>query len=95
MANQKLTDDYPLSNEELVQKVKKEHESKQVRDYKFPTEIIDLPSNGLIYPKDNPLSSGKSRNEIYDCKRGRYPNNPIIYQRWNSFRQIVSIFNRR
>jgi len=59
MANQKLTDDYPLSNEELVEKVKKDHESQQVRDYKFPTEIIDLPSNGLIYPKDNPLASGK------------------------------------
>jgi len=26
---------------------------------KFPTEIIDLPSKGLLYPKDNPLSSGK------------------------------------
>ena len=26
---------------------------------KFPTEIVDLPSQGLIYPKDNPLSSGK------------------------------------
>jgi hypothetical protein len=25
----------------------------------FPTEIIDLPSNGLVYPEDNPLSSGK------------------------------------
>jgi len=27
--------------------------------FKFPTEIVDLPSRGLIYPKDNPLSSGK------------------------------------
>jgi len=27
--------------------------------FKFPTEIVDLPSKGLIYPKDNPLSSGK------------------------------------
>jgi len=27
--------------------------------FKFPTEIIELPSKGLIYPKDNPLSSGK------------------------------------
>ena len=26
---------------------------------KFPTEIIDLPSKGHFYPKDNPLSSGK------------------------------------
>ena len=27
--------------------------------FKMPTEIIDLPSEGLLYPKDNPLSSGK------------------------------------
>jgi hypothetical protein len=27
--------------------------------HKFPTEIVDLPSKGIIYPKDNPLSSGK------------------------------------
>jgi hypothetical protein len=25
----------------------------------FPTEIIDLPSKGYFYPKDNPLSSGQ------------------------------------
>jgi hypothetical protein len=25
----------------------------------FPTEIIDLPSEGKLYPKDSPLSSGK------------------------------------
>lgn len=26
---------------------------------KFPTEMVDLPSKGLLYPKDSPLSSGK------------------------------------
>ena len=26
---------------------------------KFPTEEVELPSKGLVYPKDNPLSSGK------------------------------------
>jgi hypothetical protein len=26
---------------------------------KFPTEIFNLPSKGLVYPKENPLSSGK------------------------------------
>ena len=26
---------------------------------KFPTEVIDLPSRGLVYPKDNPLSAGQ------------------------------------
>jgi len=25
----------------------------------FPTEIVDLPSKGLLYPKENPLSSGQ------------------------------------
>mgnify|MGYP003344159607 CR=1 FL=1 len=26
---------------------------------KFPTEVVDLPSKGLLYPKDHPLSSGQ------------------------------------
>ena len=28
-------------------------------EFKLPTEIIDLPSKGLLYPKDSPLSEGK------------------------------------
>ena len=61
MAKEKLTDEYQsnLSNDEMVELAKKQYETKQVSDYKFPTEIVDLPSKGLIYPKDNPLSSGK------------------------------------
>lgn len=54
-----LQDDYQMSNAEAVEQLKKAHEAKQVSDYKFPTEIIELPSKGLIYPQDNPLSSGK------------------------------------
>ena len=27
--------------------------------FKFPTEVVELPSKGLLYPEDNPLSSGK------------------------------------
>jgi len=59
--SQELQDDYKrnLSNEEMIELAKQQYEQKQVSDYKFPTEIIDLPSKGLIYPKDNPLSSGK------------------------------------
>jgi len=26
---------------------------------KFPSEVVDLPSKGLLYPKDHPLSSGQ------------------------------------
>ena len=28
-------------------------------EQKFPSEVIDLPSEGKIYPKESPLSSGK------------------------------------
>ena len=27
--------------------------------FKFPTEMVDLPSKGLLYPEGHPLSSGK------------------------------------
>jgi hypothetical protein len=55
-----LQDDYKgMSNKDIISQLKNEHEVQQVRDYKFPTEIIDLPSKGLVYAKDNPLSTGK------------------------------------
>tara|TARA_B100001094_G_scaffold1658_1_gene1484 strand:- start:1549 stop:2277 length:729 start_codon:yes stop_codon:yes gene_type:complete len=28
-------------------------------EFKFPTEEVELPSKGLVYPEDNPLSNGK------------------------------------
>ena len=27
--------------------------------YDFPTEVLDLPSQGKVYPKDHPLASGR------------------------------------
>ena len=33
--------------------------AEQKQEFKFPTEIVDLPSKGKLYPKDSPLSSGK------------------------------------
>ena len=32
---------------------------KTTKEFKFPTEIIDLPSRGKIYPEDSPLRSGQ------------------------------------
>jgi len=60
MSNE-LQDDYkkPISNQEMIELAKKQYQQKKISDYKFPTEIVSLPSNGLLYPKDNPLSSGK------------------------------------
>jgi hypothetical protein len=30
-----------------------------MNEFNFPTEVIDLPSKGLVYPETSPLSSGK------------------------------------
>ena len=32
---------------------------KIMSEFTLPTEEVELPSKGLVYPKDNPLSSGK------------------------------------
>ncbi len=47
-----------LTDQELKAKLiaKTQHESKTSQ---FPTEIVPLPSKGLVYPKDHPLSSGE------------------------------------
>jgi hypothetical protein len=47
----------PISN--IPQPVDIKPTTPQKSKFKFPTEIVDLPSKGLIYPKENPLSSGK------------------------------------
>ena len=33
--------------------------SEEQKQSKFPSELVDLPSEGKVYPKDSPLSSGK------------------------------------
>lgn len=64
-----VNDDYPrqqaqMSDAELKQyAIQKFEQSKQNQQqqstYKFPSEIIELPSKGLLYDPSNPLSSGK------------------------------------
>jgi hypothetical protein len=39
----------------------------------FPTEEVTLPSKGLIYPPENPLSKGVVEMKYMTAKRGRYP----------------------
>ena len=58
----KVTENYPgkeISTEQLKEKLIQEAEVKQAKESKFPTEVIDLPSKGLVYPKEHPLSTGQ------------------------------------
>jgi len=57
-----LSEDYPgkdLSIDELKSKLQADANVDTAKANKFPTEIIDLPSKGLLYSKNNPLSTGK------------------------------------
>lgn len=58
---------YPKSNgtpapdvqEEMVQSVIPPQQAAEVSLYKVPTVMVDLPSRGLVYPKNHPLHSGQ------------------------------------
>ncbi len=40
----------------------------QEKQFDFPTEVLDLPSEGKLYPKDNPLSSGRITIKLMTAK---------------------------
>lgn len=42
-----------------IQQYESQKSDETVTAHKFPTEIVELPSKGLLYSIDNPLSSGK------------------------------------
>ncbi len=48
-----------MSQEANNQKVSQQTPPAEKPKFKFPTEFVDLPSGGIVYAKDNPLSSGK------------------------------------
>ena len=58
----RVTENYPgkeISTEQLKKNLIQEAETKELKESKFPTEVIDLPSKGLVYPKEHPLSTGQ------------------------------------
>lgn len=60
----KVNEDYPgrVSDDQLKEQLISEAHQDGVdlsSKSDFPTEWIELPSQGLLYPEDNPLSSGK------------------------------------
>ena len=48
-----------LTDKQLKERLIQQSEAEVVKKNDFPTEIIDLPSKGLLYSKKNPLSQGQ------------------------------------
>ncbi len=47
-----------MSDEELKANLMADYKQKEVKKSNFPTEIIPLPSKGLLYPEGHPLEEG-------------------------------------
>ena len=50
-------------------------------DSKFPTEVVELPSKGYFYPKDNPLASGKVEMKYMTAREEDILTSPNLIQK--------------
>ena len=49
--------------------------------FSLPTEVIELPSKGLLYPESNPLSSGKLEMKYMTAKEEDILSNQAYIQK--------------
>tara|TARA_B100001093_G_C26857265_1_gene1028018 strand:- start:2889 stop:3740 length:852 start_codon:yes stop_codon:yes gene_type:complete len=78
MSGQVIDTDYPggVSNEDIKQQAIAR--AAATSNFDFPTEIVDLPSKGLLYPKDNPLSTGKVEMKYMTAREEDILTNPSL-----------------
>ena len=53
----------------------------QQKSYPFPTEIITLPSKGLVYPESNPLSKGEVTVKLMTAKEEDILTSPTLIRK--------------
>jgi len=53
-----VANDQSVSDVDIKAQLLSEHKQTEVKKSKFPTEIVPLPSKGLLYPEGHPLSNG-------------------------------------
>jgi hypothetical protein len=58
-------------------------------EFKFPTEEVELPSKGLVYPEDNPLSSGKVEIKYMTAKEEDILSNQTYIQKGNVLDKLL------
>ena len=58
-------------------------------EFKFPTEEIELPSKGLVYSKDNPLSSGKVEIKYMTAKEEDILSNNSFIEKGNVLDKLL------
>ena len=57
--------------------------------FKMPTEIVDLPSQGLVYPESSPLSSGKIEMKYMTAKEEDILTNKALIEKGTVLDELV------
>ena len=60
-----------------------------MNEFKFPTEEVELPSKGLIYPKEHPLSSGKVEIKYMTAKEEDILSNQSFIQKGTVLEKLL------
>ena len=78
MSGQVIDTDYPsgVTNKDIKEQAIAR--SAAAGNFEFPTEIVDLPSKGLVYSKDNPLSTGKVEMKYMTAREEDILTNPTL-----------------
>jgi hypothetical protein len=78
MSGQVIDTDYPgdVSNKDIKEQAIAR--AAATNNFDFPTEIVDLPSRGLIYSKDHPLSTGKVEMKYMTAREEDILTNPTL-----------------
>ena len=58
-------------------------------ELKLPTETVELPSKGLVYAKENPLSSGKIEMKYMTAKEEDILSNPNYLKQGTVFDKLL------
>ena len=58
-------------------------------EFKFPTEEVELPTKGLLYPKDHPLSSGKVEIKYMTAKEEDILTNTTFIQKGTVLNKLL------
>ena len=60
-------------------------------EFKFPTEEVELPSKGLVYPEDNPLSNGKIEIKYMTAKEEDILTNQAYIQKGIVLDKLIAV----
>lgn len=80
-----------LSNDALKEQIKQEYQSgaQPGTTSKYPTTIVNLPSKGLIYAEDNPLSTGEVELKLMTAKEEDILTSEIFIQKGIVFDRLL------